>query len=317
MDFMGTNAIHMQDINASLDLSDNLKEGEWMGLYIESEDLTIPTTETPAMSMSIGYAGRKQRINLALEAYVDIVNSLMGAPTWDITTGTPDILKFAIVIPFCFENAPNAIHINGPEDGFGFTYRHNNANGGKIAIYGIPGEDIPENYLVNIGMSPRTGEGRVPITIPEKNVLYVFVAPRDPGDLINVYKDGKVINDAYGIQGTKLSQIVKKIETGTLEKAVFNLCPAKVTESLLSDNVSVVVDHGSNTGTSKAYYIALEYNRRRMEKSQIKVATFLDSKTKNMVRDHPELQGIVYPGISAGIGQGVVRPPRRLALSNR
>ena len=295
MDFMGTNAIHMRDLNAGLDLSEDLNEGEWMGLYIESEDIEVPTGETPSLALDLFFQGNPI-VTLELEAYNDINNALMGLPTWDITTGATDILDMAIVIPFSFEDALNALDVQGPNDMLKFAYRKGNTISGTLSIYGILGEDIPESFVPKIKKVGKTQDGRTYIPIPDKNVLYLFVESRDPADLITVHKDGKVVNSDYGSEHTKLSQIVKKIETGTLDKSVFNLAPAKIIESALSDNVVVQVDHTAD-GTSTVYYIALDFQPRRREKSIIKHVTKLRSKVQGKIQAEPELRRIVNPDV--------------------
>jgi len=299
MNFMGTNLKHMRDLNASLDLSENLLEGQWMGLLIESVDLTIPTGEIPSMELALNFAGRR-RIDLPLGDFVDIGNILMGNPQWDIATDSPnDTLDFGIVIPFCFENAPNALHIVKEGD-FSFTYRKGNANGGTVTIAGIRAKNIPENYLPIIAKYSGTGKGRVNVKVPEKNVLYVMVKPRADTDPIYLYKDEAIENDCYGIENQKLSAIVKNIETGKFDQAFFDLAPAKVEgsimiESLLSDDVNLTVDHGSNDGTSEVTAVSLDFDRSRMQKSQIKVMNEIRDKSRNILSKNPALEGVIFP----------------------
>lgn len=298
MDFMSTNTLHMRDFDADDDISDDLKPGEWMGLVVESQDLTIPTGESPSMSIGIDLGGRMKRIDLPLIDFVDINNQMMGFPTWDITTDTPnDLLKFCIIIPFSYEDAINAIDIEADEQ-FGFTYRHGNANGGNVTIAGLVGENIAEAYLPIIGKIPRTGAGRITLNIPEKNVYCILVKPRANTDIIYLFKDGKLLNDGYAIENIGVTQIVKKIEAGVQTKAFFDLAPAKVIESLMTDDVSVKVDHGPNDGTSYAWYIAFEFISRRREKSASKQLTIIDAKSTEIIKSRPDMGRIIHPVIT-------------------
>ena len=299
----------IQDISANLGKAITLPAGNYTGIYLESENLAVAAGNVITAGISLILNGETLQ-NTDILALKDIDNIFFGKPTWAVTGGSPnDTVKIAVLAPFEFPGIPNALDIGG-SDTFTLVYRPENVVSGSLSIYGVFSAITPENFLPCLTKLQETGSGRVRITIPDENALYLIIEPRNAADKIVVYKDGEVVADAYGIELTKLAEIQHRIEADTLTKAFIDLAPSKIISDVLSDNVEIVIEHGAS-GTSTVWAYNCIFKGQRIQSSGMKQIMKQESKTKRVIAKRPEMEAILTTPISPRIG-GKTRPTPRL-----
>jgi len=283
----------VQDISAHLGKAVSLPAGNYAGIYIESENLEVLTGEVVESSISLILNGETLQ-NTDILVFKDWDNLFFGKPTWTIETGSPnDTVKVGVLIPFEFPGIPNALDV-GKEDTFTLVYRPENVLAGDFSIYGVFSAVTPENFLPRLTKLQETGAGRVRITIPDENALYLLIETRYSAYKIVVYKDGEVMVDSYGIELTKLSEIQHRIEADTLTKAFIDLAPSKIVSDVLSDSVEVVIEHGAS-GTSTLWVYNAIFKVKRMQISGMKQVIKQENKERKVIARRPAMKAILRP----------------------
>ena len=285
----------IEDVNASQGKSITLPAGNYMGLYLESENLETAEGGDTAVNFAIMLNGEVIH-DTDLSIFQTIDNVFFGMPRWtyDAPNGT-QCLHIAVYVPFFVPGSPNALDID-KDDIFTFVYRNADITAGCMSLYGDMSKTIPENYILYLTKLMETGSGRARIRVPDDNTHTLFIEPRDEGDMITIYKDQETVANAYGIELRKLTELLNRIETGTLTRSAVNLAPSGVMAEVLSDDVEVVVNHGAS-GTSTIWVYTLGFKAERVQRSVTRQITKQNYVTSKAIQRRPNMKSVLSRGV--------------------
>lgn len=308
----------IRDINAALGQSFQIPKGNYSYLFLESEELKIGDVAalTVATSVILRLNGR-QIFSSDILILEPIDNILWGMPTVACAALESQVhgCEIALVIPFEFPGIPNALDID-KRDNFSFGWREGIITEGTLSVYGVESPYTPENYIPKLDKLEVTGTGRQVFTIAGENNYIHFLQARDTGDMLTVLKDGVNIYHCYVVEVLRFTEIMNRIEAGTLDTALLHLAPSYTVTDVLSDNVEVEIIHAA-PGTSTLYVYTLDFDPDRIDTSADKQILKSEGKVNVIAAKKPEIRKIVpiprrpvvVPDMS-GAGTNVVRPVR-------
>lgn len=298
----------IRDINASLGQAFNIPKGNYSYLYLESTCLELALNEV-ALSAGVAVVLRlngRQIFSSDINILVDIDNILWGMPTMACASiDTNDhACEIALVIPFEFPGIPNALDID-KRDNFWLEWREGNIIAGTLSVYGVESPFTPENYIPVFDKLSETGAGRQVFRISGQNNYIHFLQARDTGDMLSVRKDGEAVYHCYVVELLRFTEIMNRIEAGTLATALIHLAPSYTVTDVLSDNVEVEIHHAV-AGTSTLYVYTLDFDVDRIDTSGDKQVLKSEGKVNVIASTKPEVRKIVpVPSKQVVVDRGV------------
>jgi len=249
---MVTELEHIKTINVANDQAISIDISKsYQGLYFESTDLDTGGSDWSGSAV-IDYAG-KTIYSCDYKVFTYLNNLFMGKPTWDASNK-----KYAFIIPFGFPKLLNCLNISEKRP-LTIYHKAGNAVSGNLAIFGILG-DKEANYIPRLSKFSETGSGRIRITPDLYNIAYILAIPRDASDTVMVTRDGDLVVHATGTQLERLTELVYKIESGTLDYFLVDFTHKGGIHEVVSRDTVFEIEHGAS-GTTTIYVFALEFDK--------------------------------------------------------
>jgi len=298
----------IQEIDADKATEFNLGTGNWEKLFLSAAALEVPTGVDLTNMIMITIRGIT-KISIPLLQLIKFTNVFEGMPTYDVTTGATDTIKYAAYLYFGFPRLElkSSLDIADKRD-LALTYRPGNVISGSLSLHKIENEFLPEAYEPRLDKLEAIDAGTKNFDIENKNPLYLLILPRDPTDVITILKDGKLLENCPADDLIRRTEIDNRIEAESIDYIVYELCRSGNMVDAAAEKVQVIVDHGG-AGTTQIFVYSVDFESRKIRTSIAKQRIKRSGKITNIGTNRPEVARVIREKDTGLITPNVI--PRR------
>lgn len=254
----------IREIDASKATEFNLGIGNWEKLFMTAAALEVPTGVDLTNMVLVTIRGIT-KISVPLFQLIKFTNTFEGMPTYDVTTGATDTIEYGAYLYFGLPQLQLKSALDIAEDtDLTLTYRPGNVISGSLSFHKIEGEFLAEAYEPRIDKLEENDQGTRTFIIENKNPIYLLIIPRDPGDIITILKDGKLLENCAASELIRRTEIDNRIESNSIDYIMYNLARSGCLVDAASSQVTMIIEHaGAGTTSMYVYSVDVESNKIR------------------------------------------------------